>query len=64
MARYCKICSKKLSFFSGGDVCKECWLARKTEKAKQKTELPTELSNIQEEIIETKEAKDKHSQNH
>ncbi|MFC2018853.1 hypothetical protein ACFLU4_02700 [Chloroflexota bacterium] len=54
MAKFCDICGKKLSLFSGGTICKECKVARKAELAKKKAELSFELSNIQDEIFKTK----------
>ncbi|MCJ7744480.1 MAG: hypothetical protein MUO99_08020, partial [Dehalococcoidales bacterium] len=55
MAKFCEICGKKLSLFSGGTICKECKVAREAEVARKKAELSAELSNIQGEIIRTKD---------
>jgi len=55
MAKFCQICGKKLSFFSGGTLCKECKDAQEAEIAKRKAELSTELSNVQSEILNTKD---------
>lgn len=55
MAKLCQICGKKLSLFSGGTTCKECKAAQEAEVAKKKSELSTELSNIQGEIVQNKD---------
>lgn len=55
MAKFCQICGKKLSLFSGGAICKECKVAQEAEVAKKKAELSAELSNIQGEILKTKD---------
>ena len=54
MAKFCDICGKKLSLFSGGTICKECKVAQEAEIAKKKAELSTELSNVQGEILKNK----------
>lgn len=55
MAKFCQICGKKLSLFSGGTLCKECKAVQEAEIAKKKAELSTELSNIQGEIVRNKD---------
>jgi len=55
MAKFCQLCGKKLSLFSGGTICKECKIAQDAEIAKKKAELSSELSNIQSEILKTKD---------
>lgn len=55
MAKFCQICGKKLSLFSGGTICKECKVDQEAEVAKKKAELSTELSNIQGEIVKNKD---------
>ena len=55
MAKFCQICGKKLSLFSSGTICKECKIAQEAEVAKKKAELSSELSNIQGEILKTKD---------
>jgi hypothetical protein len=55
MAKICQICGKKLSLFSSGTVCKACKVAKEEEMAKKKAELYAELSNIEGEILKTKD---------
>ncbi len=55
MAKFCDICGKKLSLFSGGTICKECKVAQEAEVAKKIAGLSTELSNMQGEILNTKD---------
>jgi uncharacterized Zn finger protein (UPF0148 family) len=55
MARFCSNCGKKLSFFSGETLCKECRAAQEAEIAKKKAELSAELSNVQGEIVKNKD---------
>lgn len=55
MAKFCQTCGKKLSFLASGTLCKECKAAQEAEIAKRKTELATELSNIQGEIVRNKD---------
>ncbi len=55
MAKFCDICGKKLSLFSGGTICKECKVAQEAEVAKKKAELSAELSNIRGEILKNKD---------
>jgi hypothetical protein len=47
----CSKCGKKLSIFSGWSICKECRAALALEESKKKSELSTEFSTIQNEII-------------
>lgn len=54
MAKFCQICGKKLSLFSGKTICKECKVAQEAEIAKKEAELSAELSNMQSEILNTK----------
>jgi uncharacterized Zn finger protein (UPF0148 family) len=54
MAKFCQICGKKLSLFSGGTICKECKAAQEAERAKKKAELSAELSKVQSEILNNK----------
>lgn len=55
MAKFCQSCGKKLSFFSGGTICKECRIAKEKETAKKTAGLSAELSNIQGEVVKNKD---------
>lgn len=54
MAKFCKNCGKKLSFFTSDMLCKDCKLAYEAKLSKIKAELSVELAQIEKEILETK----------
>ena len=50
MAKVCQTCGKKLSFFSGGTLCKECVSVQAAEIAKRKAELSAEIAKRKAEL--------------
>ena len=54
MASHCQSCGKKLGFFAGGTVCKECKAAQEAAMALKQAEAEAELKRIQDEIVATK----------
>ena len=54
MAKHCQCCGKKLGFFAGGTICKECQAAQEAEIALKKAEAQAEVKRIQDEIVATK----------
>ena len=55
MAKFCQSCGKKLSLFASGALCRDCEIARKAEIAKVQAELSAELSEVEKEILATKD---------
>ncbi len=51
MAKFCQDCGKKLSFFAGGTLCRDCEAARKAELSRVQAELSAELSKVEKEIL-------------
>jgi hypothetical protein len=54
MAKLCKNCGKKLSFFTSGTLCKECKTAQEAERSIIEAEQSAQLSQIEKEILTTK----------
>lgn len=58
MAKHCQVCGKKLGFFAGGTVCKECKAAQEAEIALKQAEATAALQRIQNEIVDRKDITD------
>jgi hypothetical protein len=55
MARFCVKCGKKLGFFAGGTLCKECKAAQEAEIALKEAELYAELEKVLKEITDSRD---------
>jgi len=58
MAKHCQCCGRKLGFFAGGTICKECQAAQEAEIALKQAESQAEVKRIQDEIVATKDITD------
>ena len=58
MAKHCQVCGKKLGFFAGGTICKECEAAQEAAMALKQAEAEAELKGIQDDIVATKDVTD------
>jgi uncharacterized Zn finger protein (UPF0148 family) len=69
MAKHCQVCGKKLGFFAGATICKECKAAQEAEIAlrqaeakaalqRRQAEAKAALQRIQKEIVDSKDVTD------